>query len=115
MGTLIGGRPDKDIKCPKIVETVETALTTFTEHRFLDDKMADTEDVENSMLDMSAVISLTRQALQEREGVAQGLLQEWDHYDGLRLITTSYPGEERLSATWTNKIIYGQEYPAAGP
>ena len=40
VGTLIGGRPDKDITCPEIVDNVGTALTSPTEHRFLDEEMA---------------------------------------------------------------------------
>ena len=66
VGTLQGGRPNENITCPEIVDTVQTDLTTPTEQILPDDKMADIEDVETSLPEMAASTSLTRQTRQER-------------------------------------------------
>ena len=42
VGTLLGGRPNINITCPEIVDTVPTDLTTPTEQILPDDKRADT-------------------------------------------------------------------------
>ena len=75
VGTLLGGRPNRNITCPEIVDTVPTDLTTPTEQILPDDKMADTEDVETSLPEMADITSLTRQTRQEIEGGVEGVLQ----------------------------------------
>ena len=91
VGTILGGRPNENITCPEIVDTVRTALTTPTEQIFPDDEMADTEDVETFLPEMAALTSLTRQTRQEIEGGVEGVLQAPNHSDGSSLITTSDP------------------------
>ena len=79
VGTLLGGRPIRNITCPEIVDTVTTDLTTPTEER------------------------------QERKGEAEGVLQAPNHSDGSILITTSDPREDRESATLTTVDISGRD------
>ena len=50
------------------MDTLGTDITNPTEHIFLDEEMDDTEYFEGTLLDMSEVTSLTRQARQDREG-----------------------------------------------
>ena len=105
VGTLLGGRSIRNITYPEIVDTVPTDLTTPTQQILPDDEMADIEDVETSLPEMAASTSLTRQARQDREGGAEGVLQELNHSDGSSLITTSDPREDRASATLTTVDI----------
>ena len=84
MGTLLGGRPNKNITYPEIVDTVGTALRTPTEER------------------------------QERKGGKEGVLQAPNHSDGSILITTSDPIEDRASATLTTVDISEQDDAVAG-
>ena len=75
VGTLLGGRPNRNITCPEIVDTVPTDLTTPTQQILLDDEMADTEDVETYLPEMADITSLTRQTRQPSPlalGVARG-------------------------------------------
>ena len=65
VGNLQGGRPNENITCPEIVDTVQTALTTPTKQILTDDEMIDTEDVETSLPEIAALTSLTRQTRQE--------------------------------------------------
>ena len=105
VGTLLGGRPIRNITCTETVDTVPTDLTTPTEKILPDDEMADTEDVETSLPEMAASTSLTRQTRQEIEGGAEGVLQAPNHSDGSSLITTSDPREDRASTTLTTGDI----------
>ena len=95
VGTLQGCRPNENITCPEIVDTVRTDITNPTEQILLDDEMADTEDVETSLPEMAASTSLTRQTHQEIEGGGEGVLQAPNHSDSSILITTSDPREDR--------------------
>ena len=103
------------LACPEIVDTVPTDLTTPTEQILPDEKMADTEYVETSLPDMAYITSLTRQTRQEREGRSKRVLQAPNHSDGSSLITTSYPREDRASATLKTVDISGRENAVAGP
>ena len=39
VGTLLGGKPDENITCPEIVDTVGTSLTISTKCNFLCEKL----------------------------------------------------------------------------
>ena len=115
VGTLQGCRPNENITCPEIVDTVRTDITNPTEQILSDDEMADTEDVETSLPEMAEPTSLTRQTRQEIEGGGEGVLQAQNHYGGSSLITTSDTREDRASATLMNVDISGQDDAVAGP
>ena len=92
MGTLLGGRPNQGITHTQVADITGASHTTLTERRLVDSVIGDTVDVNNCQPYMAAMMSPSRQARHERG--EKGVLEA-----NARLITRSYPGEERASAT----------------